>query len=46
METMAYQEWGTKKHQQDGDNGITDKFFTVVKTIDKQWNISLFSHKV
>jgi len=36
---------GTKQRQHYGDNGITSIFFTVVKNIDEQWNISLFHRK-
>ena len=36
---------GTKQRQRYGDNGITSIFFTVVKNIDEQWNISLFHRK-
>ena len=36
---------GTKQRQRYGDNGITIIFFTVVKNIDEQWNISLFPCK-
>jgi len=36
---------GTKQLQRHGDTGITIKFFTAVKNIDEQWNISLFHRK-
>jgi len=35
----------TKQRQSHGDTSITIIFFTVVKNIDKQWNISLFHCK-
>jgi len=36
---------GTKQRQRHGDSGKTIIFFTVVKNIEEQWNISFFHRK-
>jgi len=36
---------GVQNNVSHGDTGITILFFTVVKNIDEQWNISLFHRK-